>query len=371
MSRSRAARSLAAGALLAGFAAGCADTGGRQADAPSSPGQLAGEARGYLDGLVREHQFSGAVLVERDGRVLMQGGFGLADAARHLPDTATTRFRIGSLTKQFTAVAILQLQDEGRLRATDPACRFLSSCPAAWRRVTVAELLTNSSGIPDYVSLPGYSRLSRQHLTPAQIAALVASEPLLFRPGTRWSYSNTGYVLLGMIVTRVSGLSYAAFLTRHVFAPLRMRDTGYDVNNPPPGHATGYAGWQQPAPYIDMSVPYAAGALYSTTADLSRWDDALMGDGPRIVRPATLLEMFRPRIQVVPEDPGEGWYGYGWFIDENGTEYDHDGLINGFASVNAIFPAARAEIIVLSNLQTADVRTITERLAALIGLHAS
>ena len=370
MSRSRAARSLAAGALLAGFAAGCADTGGRQADAPSSPGQLAGEARGYLDGLVREHQFSGAVLVERDGRVLMQGGFGLADAARHLPDTATTRFRIGSLTKQFTAVAILQLQDEGRLRATDPACRFLSSCPAAWRRVTVAELLTNSSGIPDYVSLPGYSRLSRQHLTPAQIAALVASEPLLFRPGTRWSYSNTGYVLLGMIVTRVSGLSYAAFLTRHVFAPLRMRDTGYDVNNPPPGHATGYAGWQQPAPYIDMSVPYAAGALYSTTADLSRWDDALTGDGPRIVRPATLLEMFRPRIQVAPGDPGEGWYGYGWFIDENGTEYDHDGLINGFASVNAIFPAARAEIIVLSNLQTADVRTITERLAALIGLHA-
>jgi len=236
--------------------------------------------------------------------------------------------------------------------------------------VTVAELLTNSSGIPDYVSLPGYSRLSRQHLTPARIAALVASKPLLFRPGTRWSYSNTGYVLLGMIVTRLSGLSYAAFLNRHVFAPLRMRGTGYDVNNPSPGHAKGYASWQRPAPYIDMSVPYAAGALYSTVVDLSRWDDALMGGGQRIAWPATLQEMFRPRIRVVPGHPAEGWYGYGWFIDENGTEYDHDGSINGFASTNAIFPAAHAEVIILSNLQTADTRTITVRLAAMIGLHA-
>jgi len=119
-----------------------------------------------------------------------------------------------------------------------------------------------------------------------------------------------------------------------------------------------------------MSVPYAASALYSTVADLSHWDDALMGSGQRIVRPTTLQEMFRPRIKVVPGDPAEGWYGYGWFIDENGTEYDHDGSINGFASTNAIFPAAHAEVIILSNLQTADVRTITERLAATIGLHA-
>jgi CubicO group peptidase (beta-lactamase class C family) len=130
------------------------------------------------------------------------------------------------------------------------------------------------------------------------------------------------------------------------------------------------ASWQQPAPYIDMSVPHAAGALYSTIADLSRWDDALMGGGPLIVRPATVQEMFRPRIQVVPGDPGEGWYGYGWFIDENRTEYDHDGSINGFASTNAIFLGADAEVIILSNLQTADSRTITDRLAAMIGLHA-
>ena len=369
MSRSFMA-SLVAAVLLAGLAAGCAGAGGRHGPVPPSSGQPAGPARDYLEGLVRQHQFTGAVLVERDGRVLVQGGFGMADAARDSANAATTRFRIASLTKQFTAMAILQLQEQGRLRVTDLACAFLAPCPAAWRRVTVAELLTHSSGIPDYESVPGYSRLSQQHLAPAQLAALASSRPLLFRPGTRWSYSNTGYVLLGMIVTRVSGLSYADFLNQHVFTPLAMRDTGYDVNNPLPGHATGYAGWQQPAPYIDMSVPYAAGALYSTVGDLARWDDALMAGGQQIIRPATLREMFRPRIEVVPGDPAEGWYGYGWFIDENGTEYDHDGLINGFVSDNAIFPAAHAEIIILSNLQTADVRTMTERLAAMIGLRA-
>ena len=364
------AASLAAAVALAGLAAGCGGGGAGQASGQHSSGQPFSQVRGYLGGLVRQHQFSGAVLVERDGRVVVQGGFGMADVARGTPNAVTTRFRIASLTKQFTAMAILQLQDEGRLRVTDLACRFLISCPAAWRQVTVAELLTNSSGIPDYESLPGYSRLSRQHLVPAQIAALVASKPLLFRPGTRWSYSNTGYVLLGMIVTRMSGLSYADFLNQHVFAPLRMLDTGYDVSNLSPGHATGYAGWQQEAPYIDMSVPYAAGALYSTVVDLSRWDAALLAGGRPIVPSATVREMFRPRIEVVPGDPGEGWYGYGWFIDENGTEYDHDGLINGFVSVNAIFPSVHAEIIILSNLQTADLRTMTERLATMIGLRA-
>jgi CubicO group peptidase (beta-lactamase class C family) len=320
---------------------------------------------------VRQKQFSGAVLLAQDGHVLLRAGFGLADVALRIPNTPTTRFRIASLTKQFTAMAILQLQDEGLLSVADHLCQFIPWCPAAWRQITVAELLTHTSGIPDYETLPGYDQLSRQHVTPAHLAALAAARRLLSRPGTRWSYSNTGYVLLGLIVERVTGRSYADFLYHHVFAPVRMRNTGYDVNHPPlPGHATGYVSGYRPAPYIDMSVAYAAGALYSTVDDLSRWDDALISGDPQLVKPAALQQMFHPWVPVSSAYPSEGAYGYGWFIDLQGTEYDHDGDINGFVSYNAIFPRAHAEIIVLSNLESSDVRTITDRLAALIGLRA-
>jgi CubicO group peptidase (beta-lactamase class C family) len=126
-----------------------------------------------------------------------------------------------------------------------------------------------------------------------------------------------------------------------------------------------------PAAYLDMSVPYAAGALDSTVSDLYHWDRALMSDQPRLVRPATLGEMFRPWVLVDSSAPKSGAYGYGWFIDNAGAEYDHDGDINGFVSYNAIFPGARAEIIVLSNLESSDVRAIAEHLAPLIGLHAA
>jgi CubicO group peptidase (beta-lactamase class C family) len=356
--------------LVAAGLAGCGPTASRPEPGPST-GQPGNAARGYLDGLARRMDFSGAVLIARDGHVLLRAGFGLADVARRIPNTPATQFRIASLTKQFTAMAILQLQDMGRISVGDHLCRFITWCPAAWRPITVAELLTHTSGIPDYETLPGYRQLSRRHVTPARLAALVTARRLLFRPGTRWSYSNTGYILLGLIIERVTGRSYADFLSHHVFAPLEMRNTGYDINHPRvPGHAIGYVSGYQPASYIDMSVPYAAGALYSTVDDLSRWDDALMGGYPRLVRPDTLQQMFHPWIPVNSAYPDEGSYGYGWFIDLHGTEYDHDGDINGFVSSNAIFPNAHAEIIILSNLESSDVRSITDHLAALIGLHA-
>lgn len=350
--------------------AGCAPAAPRPELGPST-GQPGDAARAYLSGLARRMQFSGAVLIARDGHVLLDAGFGLADVTRRIPDTAATRFRIASLTKQFTAMAILQLQDMGRLRTADHICRFITRCPAAWRPITVAELLTHTSGIPDYETLPGYSQLSRRHITPTRLAALVAARRLLFRPGSRWSYSNTGYVLLGLIIERVTGRSYADFLADHVFAPLGMRNTGYDINYPPVSeHAIGYVDAGRPASFIDMSVPYAAGALYSTVNDLYRWDEAIMSGHPRLVRPGTLREMFHPWVPVNSAYPDEGSYGYGWFIDLHGNEYDHQGDINGFVSSNAVFPHAHAEIIILSNLESSDVRSITDRLAALIGLRA-
>lgn len=329
-------------------------------------------ARVYLQGLGRRHQFSGAVLVASGGHVLMKSAYGWADLGSRVPNSPATRFRIGSLTKQFTAMAILELQDAGRLSVADRVCSFISGCPAAWQQITLQELLTHTSGIPDYTTLPSYGRFSRLHTTPAALVARVSGRPLLSRPGTRWSYSNTGYALLGMVVERVSGRSYATFLNSHVFAPLGLRSTSYDVNHPRvPAHASGYASWGVPAAYLDMSVPYAAGALDSTVGDLYRWDRALMSDQPRLIWPATLTEMFRPWVLVNSAAPKSGAYGYGWFIDNAGAEYDHDGDINGFVSYNAIFPGAHAEVIVLSNLESSDARAIAEHLASLIGLHAA
>jgi D-alanyl-D-alanine carboxypeptidase len=329
------------------------------------------QARNYLDRLTGSGRFRGAVLVERNGTVLLNAGYGLADLATGAPAQATTRFRIGSLTKAFTAMAILQLVDAGRLTLTDRLCQFVAGCPPAWHAITLAELLTHTSGIPDYTSLPGYAARSGEHLTPNQLIALVARRPLMFTPGSRWSYSNTGYYLLGLVIERVSGISYAQFLTRHIFAPLQMHHTGYDVNHPaPPAHAVGYVNGSRPARYIDMSVPFAAGALYSTTSDLARWDTALLTGRPALLRRSTLQQMFSPAASISLGHPDAGAYGYGWFIDLRGAEYDHDGLINGFATYNSIFPRRRIAIIVLSNLQSSDVRTIDDHLAALLGQQA-
>lgn len=342
--------------------------GGLHQSAADGAGQSALQ---YLSDLARHGNFSGAVLVTQRGRIVLQAAFGMADDGNHMPNSPVTRFRIASLTKQFTAMAILELEDEGHLTVADHICRYLPKCPPSWQPITIRELLTHTSGIPDYETFPDYPQFSRQPTTPDQIAALAAQRPLQFEPGRRWSYSNTGYVLLGMIVARVSGVSYPDFLQRHVFDPLTMRDTGYDSGKPGlPGHAKGYEDGYQPAPFIDMSVPYSAGGLYSSVDDLSRWDTALLTGRPQLVRPASLRAMFQPAVAVALGHPEEGAYGYGWFIDLGGTEYDHDGLINGFTANNALFPVAGAQVIVLSNNQDDDVRTITEHLAAAIGLRA-
>jgi CubicO group peptidase (beta-lactamase class C family) len=174
-----------------------------------------------------------------------------------------------------------------------------------------------------------------------------------------------------LIIERVTGLTLADYLSSHIFTPLGLTHTSYDTNDPSTAtHAVGYSSPDHPTAYIDMSTVYAAGAIASTASDLQRWDEALMTGHPRLLRPASLAAMFTPRLPINPAYPQLGAYGDGWFIDEHGTESDHDGLINGFVSYNAIFPVGRATMILLSNDQQDDPRTITDHLAALLGLHA-
>jgi CubicO group peptidase (beta-lactamase class C family) len=313
----------------------------------------------FLSGLAQSGNLRGSVLVARGDTVLLSRGYGVADEASGAPNSATTRFRIGSITKQFTAMAILILQEQGKLRVEGSVCSYLSDCPDAWRPVTLRHLLTHTSGVPDYTNFPDFPSLIGAPATLDQLIARIRSLPLEFTPGARWSYSNSGYILLGAVIERVSGQSYSAFLQDHIFGPLGMGDTGYDVNSPPsPQHATGYLRAHVQPVYLDMSEFGPAGALASTVEDLYRWDRALISH--RLVSQQTLDAMFAPAIPcpvggcLLPSDRG---YGYGWFVaaEAGQTLIYHVGRIDGFLTYNGFSRPDDITIVLLSNLETTAV----------------
>jgi CubicO group peptidase (beta-lactamase class C family) len=261
--------------------------------------------------------FTGAALVARGDEVLLREAHGQADAERGVPNTPATRFRIASLTKQFTAGAVLVLQRDGKLDVSGPFCNHLDDCPAAWRPVTLHHLLTHTSGIPEYLT-PNLIRTSGQPRTVSELLAVVRDSPLDFAPGSRFAYSNSGYVLLGQVIERVSGQPYDRFLRAAVLDPLGMKDTGYlDADAPPDGLAAGYVRLGDRIARVSLQHPTnarAAGALYSTADDLHRWSQALDGDAflPRPLREA----MFHPeRAGDIGGTPIDG-YGYGWAISQ-------------------------------------------------------
>ena len=292
-----------------------------------------------------EEAFSGAVLVAVNGKPVLREAMGLANREWNVANTPDTKFRLGSITKEFTATAILQLAEQGKLSVDDLVSKYYPDAPASWSKVTLKHLLTHTSGIPTYTGLATFGpRDSRLRQTPAELIKLIRDKPLDFEPGSRYAYDNTGYVLLGAIVEKVSGQTYADYLQAHVFGPLGMRDTGYDISEKIiPKRAAGYAsgpdGWQN-AVFTDMSTPFAAGALYSTVDDMLIWDQALYGD--RVLKPASKAAMFT--------DYGHA-YGFGFVIDR---QWDHDriwhnGGINGFVTSFQRYPKDRVTVVALSN----------------------
>ena len=339
----------------------------------SKPFPNAAQIDAYLHHLEDTGGLSGSVLVAQHG-MLFSKGYALADKDARVPNTPETRFRIGSVTKQFTAMAILMLQESGKLHVQDALCQYISECPQDWQPIRLYHLLTHSSGIPDYTNFPDFAVTWTEPTTPEQLIARFKDMPLDFTPGSRFRYSNSGYVLLGYIIERVSGESYAAFLQQHIFTPLGMHNTGYDVTNPTlPRHATGYyTGYVKPEAY-DMSVLYAAGALYSTVEDLYSWDQALARH--TLVSQTSLDAMFTVHIPCPPSgSPGgcllhtdEG-YGYGWFIaaEPEGELIYHVGHIDGFFAYNGFYPSRDLDVVVLSNLETTDVLKIGRMVASMV-----
>jgi len=299
--------------------------------------------------------FSGSVLAARDGQIILSQGYGLADRDKKTPNTAQTRYRIYSITKQFTAMAILMLQERGKLNVQNPVCNYISNCPAAWKEITIHHLLTHTSGIPDFESRADYDATKATLILPDQTTLRFKDKPLSFQPGEKWSYNNFGYILLGKIIEQASGQSYEDFLQKNIFEPLKMADTGYDHNRT--DLAVGYANQTTiKAGDIDMSGPYAAGGLYSTVEDLYRWDQALYTE--QLVPQKVLDAMFTAHASI-----RDGFsYGYGWFIGKyhNRRSIFHTGGSAGYRSRIDRYPDDKVTVIVLTNQEDLDPMTTSD-----------
>ncbi|MEO5493212.1 MAG: serine hydrolase domain-containing protein [Sphingomonas sp.] len=302
--------------------------------------------------------FSGVVLVARRGVVLTRA-YGLADREFGIRNTPTTKFKIGSLTKQFTAAAILLLVEDGKLSLDDPLCRYVDPCPDAWRPIRIEQLLNHSSGIPDFVRLPGMRDRFTQPMKLADTVETLKREPLDFATGSDARYGNSGLLISAFIIEKLTGQSYAHFLDERIYRPLGMTASGYAADAPIIiNRARGYVrrdGRFENAPFIDMSIPIGAGSQYSTVGDLYRWDRALYTD-------ALLPKALRDRMFA----KGKGDFGLGWEVeDENGRRViEHNGDINGFGAFIARWPSEDATVIILANTEGIKVREMKDAIAA-------
>ncbi len=317
-------------------------------------GAARGEIGSDLDAIASSYypatEPGAAVLVMKDGEVLLRKGYGLADLEQGIPIEPDMVFRIGSVTKQFTAAAILLLEEEGKLSVEDDLRKHLPDFPTSGRSITIAQLLTHTSGIRSYTDMADFGKKAREDMSVDEIIALFRDEPLGFEPGEKYAYNNSGYVLLGAIIEKASGKTYEAYLREKIFEPLGMSQTYYgSASRIIPRRAQGYdevnAEFEN-AKYLSMSIPYAAGALLSTVDDLAKWDRALYGTG--LLSQASLDKWWRPFLLANGESIH---YGYGWSISsyEGHRVVGHGGGINGFTCHLLRMPEDRVFVTVLTN----------------------
>jgi CubicO group peptidase (beta-lactamase class C family) len=289
-----------------------------------------------------------ALAVFRDGKVIHRQSAGLADVERGLPYSTELAFEIGSLSKQFTACAVLMLVNEGKLALDAPLGTLLEELPEAWRAATLEQVMHHTSGIPDYEELAGYDYYNVPHAA-ADIVAIAAGHEPAFAPGERFQYSNTGYYLLSMIVEAKGGLPFDEFLARRIFRPLGMRSTYTSARPAGVAVATGYhsrSGARVAQPPIAWSATLGAGGIVSTLADLLLWDEALYTE--RLLPAALRDKLWEP---ARANDGSEIPYGAGWFTDSTRAlaHLSHSGQTNGFSCYYLRFPAQHVSVIAHGN----------------------
>lgn len=320
-----------------------------QQSAPPSRDALAS----YIAPYVAMHDFSGTVLIVRAGADSLVWAAGSADRERGIATAPATRYGIGSLTKTFTAAAIVMLAERGKLSLLDTLGKFIPGFPHGGE-ITLTQLLEHSAGVPDYHNLPDYARRRGEPTTLAQFASWIATKPLDFRPGEKSSYSSSGYALLAYVIERVSGMRYAEFLRHNVFEPLGMRSTGDLTDAVLPPLAKGYdpgfppAGVQA-APAISATWLEGSGSLYSTVADLATWARAVVGN--RLFRFGTLSYPY-------------GWGQRKWWGRD---VIEQDGRVAlGYTAHISIYPKDSAIIVILSNIQSAAPDRMRMDLGAIV-----
>ncbi len=372
---SRLAAKAAAMLWLVCLSAACAT-----ATMPDEPRAFCPAAASQIDAAVAEGMAQGApgivVQVARAGEVVFARAYGTANLEHNAPMTDETVFRLASITKQFTAAAVLLLVEDGLIDLDDRLSQYVPELPQA-RDVTLYQLLVQTSGIPDYAEDPeGMRTRAVAHTTEEMIAWIARLEPRLqFEPGTRWAYSNSNYALLGAVVERVSGLTLQQFAERRLFAPAGLTATRFDAPSDIVAHrAAGYrrdreapSGFAN-ADAISWTIPGAAGGLRTTAGDLLRWTDALFGG--RVISEQSLQRMIAPGLlsdgRTTKFGMPEAWqlglnsdYGMGVFISQSdaGRRIWHKGDIDGFSTWLAHYPEHDVTIAVLQNSQSADIRS--------------
>ncbi len=320
------------------------------------PADLPAKAEAYLRPYLEVRGFSGAILVARNGKVLLSKGYGMANYELDVPNTPKTKFQIASVSKPFTAAAILLLEERGLLSVNDLLSKFIPDYPEGGR-ITLHHLLGHTSGIPNVNNFPDYDDKSRFPQTLPQVIEMFKGKPLEFQPGERYRYSNSNYNLLAYVLEKVSGKSYGAFLKENIFDPLGMNDTGHWragalIRN----HASGYVpvgvSELENAPYLDWSIKTGNGSLYSTVEDLYKFDRALYTE--KLLKKATLARMFEK--------------GYAWFTGKrhNRPALWYGGRSPGFTSALQRYVEDDTCIVVLGNNYAPTASLIADDLAAMV-----
>ena len=317
------------------------------------------QLRAALADLAARGQFNGAVVVARGDQLLLREAYGLADVTTGQRLTPDDRFRLASVSKQFTSAAILRLQDEGRLSTRDAVCRWISPCPDGWEDIRLSHLLSHTSGLPDLMDRPGWGD---RRVTPATLDELTRETEQYrpgFVPGTRADYNNAGYNLLAAVVERVSGEPFESYLQTTFFAPLGMTNTGSDADDQGHGIVLGHNGGMVPGPVANVSIIAGAGALYSTLDDMLVWERALHGG--QVLSEAGYREMIAdhaPADQGLPEGARPRGWGYGLFTSDLGSgavppfsawQIYHTGSWAGFRNMVSYLPGDDVTVVVLTN----------------------
>ena len=336
---------------------------------PKKPGQapaaVSGDVDAYIEGKMRKRHVPGvSVAVVKDGKVALLKGYGVADVEHNVPATADTVYQLASVTKTFTAAAVMMLVKDGKLSLDDKITDLLPDLPKAWEAVTVRHLITHTSGIKSYTAVESFSKTMRKDYAPREIIDLVVKEPLLFPPGERWDYSNTGYFLLGLIIEKAAGKPYADVMAERIFKPLGMDRTRInDLRDIIKDRARGYefdGKALRNGEYVSPTQPFSAGALVSSVSDLVKWDAAL-AEG-KLLDASTLEAMWKP----TPVKQGQAEYGFGWQVGKrNGHGFvAHGGGIPGFSTQITRYLDDKLTVIVLTNTDGGQADGLARGIAA-------